>query len=199
MNGATEFPLCWPSTIARSKSRHKSQFRTSLAQALKNVKDSLRLFASDSGKPVSGIVISSNVTLGNAKPADPGVSIWFVWDGLSVCIPVDRYESVEANLQAIHYILEARRTEIRHGTLALVRATFTGFLALPSPQPRSCWDVLGLDGDDRTLRVVDVEQAFKKLAKTSHPDAGGNADKMAELNAARADAVSQLMVGGAAL
>ena len=31
---------------------------------------------------------------------------------------------------AIHHIIEARRVELRHGTLALVRATFAGFLAL---------------------------------------------------------------------
>lgn len=48
------------------------------------------------------------------------------------------------------------------------------------------------------VRVVYVEQAFKTLAKSSHPDAGGNADKMAELNAARAEAVSQLTAGGPA-
>ena len=50
-----------------------------------------------------------------------------------MCIPVDRYNSVEANLQAIHHIIEARRVELRHGTLALVRASFTGFKALPAP------------------------------------------------------------------
>jgi hypothetical protein len=59
------------------------------------------------------------------SPADPGVAVWFTWDGMQVCIAVDRYQKVASNLQAIHHIIEARRVELRHGTLALVRASFT--------------------------------------------------------------------------
>ncbi|HSV45118.1 MAG TPA: hypothetical protein VLJ58_04925, partial [Ramlibacter sp.] len=141
---ASAYPLSWPQGFPRAKTREKGQFKTSLAGALKNVEHSLSLFASDSRKPLTGIVISSNVTLGVQRPADPGVAIWFTWDGLQVCIPVDRYESVEANLQAIHHIVEARRVELRHGTLALVRASFTGFKALPAPAGKHWSDVLGL-------------------------------------------------------
>jgi hypothetical protein len=66
--------------------------------------------------------LDPHASLGASRPSDPGVAVWFTWDGLGVCIAVDRYQTVEANLQAIHHIIEARRTELRHGTLALVRA-----------------------------------------------------------------------------
>src|SRR5690606_9175442 len=135
------FPLQWPAGFPRAKSREKGAFKTTLAGALNNVQDSLRKFASDSGKKLESLVISSNVTLGVQNPADSGVAIWFTWDGMTVCIPVDRYLRVEANLQAIHHIIEARRTELRHGTLALVRATFSGFLALPTPKGSAWWEV----------------------------------------------------------
>lgn len=180
----TPYPLAWPDTIPRSKTRESGRFNTTLHKAMENVSDSLRRFGADSGKAVTNLVISSNVTLGASRPADPGVSIWFSWDGLQVCIPVDRYTTVEANLQAIHHIIEARRTELRHGTLALVRATFTGFKALPSGH-RHWRDVLGLrEGAD----LAAVDAAYRRLARERHPDQGGSDAMMAELNRARDEA-----------
>jgi len=177
-------PLQWPDTFPRAAVREKGQFRTSLAGALKNVQQSLTAFSRDSGKRIEQLVISSNVTLGAEKPADPGVAIWFVWDGLPVCIPVDRYADVEANLQAIHHVIEARRTELRHGTLALVRAAMTGFTALPAP--RSCWDILGLAPG---ARVDAIQAAWKQKARAAHPDRGGSTAAMAEINRARDEAL----------
>jgi hypothetical protein len=188
----TPYPLAWPDSIPRWKgARQPGQFKTTLHGAMTNVSDSLRKFGTDSGKAVSGVVISSNVTLGANNPSDPGVAIWFTWDGLSVCIPVDRYSKVEANLQAIHHIIEARRTELRHGTLALVRATFTGFAALPSPGSKKAWnEVLGFSNKSATAEEIDA--AYRRLARDRHPDRGGSNEAMAELNAARADALKEV-------
>ncbi|GAA5124563.1 hypothetical protein JIN84_12845 [Luteolibacter yonseiensis] len=133
------FPLCWPDRFPRAKARVSSSFKTQLAGAIKNVQCSLKLFGSDSGKAVGDVVISSNCSLGVDNPSDPGVAVWFTWEGKQVCIAVDRYAKLEANLQAIHHIIEARRTELRHGGLEIIRATFTGFLALPAPAPKPWW------------------------------------------------------------
>ena len=177
------FPLTWPQAFPRCKVRERGAFKTTLAGALSNVEGSLRRFAGDSGKKLDGIVMSSNVTLGVQRPEDPGVAVWFTWDGLGVCIAVDRYLTVEANLQAIHHIIEARRVELRHGTLALVRATFQGFLALPAPKGSHWTEVLSLPKD---ARRDDVKAAFRRLAMVHHPDKpGGSHEKMAELNAAQ--------------
>lgn len=180
-----EYPLQWPDHIERSKTRESGKFRSSLSSALDNVRKSLARFASDSGKKIDGLVISSNVTLGNHKPKDPGVSVWFTWDGLQVSIPIDRYTSVEANLQAIHHVIEARRTELRHGTLALVRATFRGFQALPAPinaeRPREWWEVLGVD---RSCTRAEAGAAYRARAKKIHEDGGFDADYL-ELNLAK--------------
>lgn len=187
------YPLQWPENMPRySRTRDAGQFRTTLAGAIKNVKESLRLFASDSGKPLQNVIISSNVTLGMEKPADPGVAVWFVWDGLSVCIPVDRYAKVEANLQAIHHIIEARRVELRHGTLALVRATFTGFAALPAPHGQKPWrEAFGFNAGPVTRDQLDA--AYRQASKKAHPDApGGSHDDMAELNRARDAAIKEI-------
>lgn len=185
----TAYPLSWPPGFPRSQRREAGQFKTSLAGALKNVQDSLRLFGRDSNRAVSSIVLSSNVTLGVNRPADPGVAVWFKWDGIEICIPVDRYATPEANLQAIHHILEARRTELRHGTLALVRASFQGFKALPAPGVRHWSDVLGVS----TNAPADVIQAaYRDLARKCHPDHGGSEPAMSELNRARDEALKEV-------
>lgn len=196
MSTATAYPLTWPDTLPRRRPdlRDKGQFKTTLIGAIKNVQESLRLFASDSGRKLENVVISSNYSLGVNKPADPGVAVWFTWDDMQVCIPVDRYQSIEANLQAIHHILEARRVELRHGTLALVRASFTGFLTLPAPTKKRGWrDVLEIHFG--AVRDVDIEASFRRLAKVRHPDAGGSADAMAELNRARDEALKEITNG----
>jgi hypothetical protein len=182
----TAYPLAWPPGFPRAKSRERGAFKTTLAGALKNVEDSLRRFATDSGKKLEHIVLSSNVTLGASRPDDPGVAVWFTWDGLGLCIAVDRYLTVEANLQAVHHIIEARRVELRHGTLALVRATFQGFRALPAPAGARTWrDVL--DFPPQAVVTFDmVRDRYRRLASSMHPDkAGGTHGGMAELNQAR--------------
>lgn len=176
----TAFPLTWPIGFPRTTSRERGAFKTTLAGALRNVSESLKRFAADSKRPLSGVVISSNVTLGADKPTDPGVAIWFVWDGIQACIPVDRYLTVEANLQAIHHVLEARRVEIRHGTLPLVRAVMSGLAALPAPA-RAWAAVFGVSAHAST---DDVRQAYRRAASVAHPDKGGSDARMAEVNAA---------------
>jgi hypothetical protein len=184
----TAYPLSWPPGFPRTKQREKGSFRTSIKGALDNVRTSLTAFGRDSGRPVQGIVISSNVTLGVEAPSDPGVAIWFVWEGEQRCIAVDRYTTPAANLQAIHHIIEARRVELRHGTLHLVKATFEGFKALPAPSGDHWSDVLGLA---RTASPDEIRVAYRDKARAAHPDAGGSADQMARLNRARDEALKE--------
>ena len=185
----TAYPLAWPNHIPRSKSRETGQFRTTLPAALANVETSLKLFGRDSGKRMTGIVLSSNVTLGVQVPADPGVAAWFTWDDIQVCIPVDRYTKPAANLQAIHHVLEARRTELRHGTLALVRATLQGLIALPAPVKAAWWEVLELQP---AATAAQIHTSFRRLARARHPDSTGGSDAaMAELNRARDEALKE--------
>lgn len=173
------YPLQFQDFIARSARR----FKTNLPAALQNVRDSLRVFGADSGRPTSDVVLSSNVSLGHEKPGDPGIAVWFKWDGEQRCIPVDRYATPAASLQAIHLIIEARRVELRHRTLALVRASMRGFQALPAPGTTPWWQVLGVE---ESARLEAIEVAYRALAQKRHPDRpGGSHDLMAALNRAR--------------
>jgi hypothetical protein len=190
------YPLHWPDHIERCSRRETGRFKTAFPTALNNVRKSLQLFGSDSGKKLEILALSSNVTLGVQKPADPGVAIWFRWGGMGtaepLCIPVDRYTTVEANLQAIHHVIEARRVELRHGTLALLRASFRGFLALPAPSAARAWrEVLDLIGESHPARDQ-IERHYLIKARSAHPDAGGSDEEMAALNVARDQALKEI-------
>lgn len=183
------YPLQWPDGMPRTERRQQSQFKTSLEGALKNVRTALVTFGRDTNKPIKAdtIVISSNVSLGVSAPADPGIALYFEWDDGQRCIAVDRYPKPAENLQAIFHILEARRVEARHGGISIVRQTFKGFLALPSPDGVDWRKILGFKPSEMvTPAAVDI--AWRALADAAHPDKGGSHDAMAELNGARAAA-----------
>lgn len=187
------FPLCWPDGLPRTERKAAATFKTGLSGAINNVQDSLRLFGSDTGKSISCVVVTSNVAgLSFQPPSDTGVAVWFEWEGQQRCIAVDRYPKVEHNLQAIHHILEARRVEMRHGGLHIVRQTFKGFVALPAPEGAKPWrEVLGLNG---AVTADQIKAAYREQAKQSHPDTvGGSKDAMAALTRARDEALAALV------
>lgn len=186
------FPLAWPDGLPRTEQKQSASFKTTLTGAIKNVQDSLRMFGSDTRKPVENVSVTSNVAgLSFDTPSDTGVAVWFDWEGQRRCIAVDRYPKVEHNLQAIHHILEARRTEMRHGGLHIVRQTFRGFVALPAPAGAKPWrEVLGLDGPNVTSHCI--KEAYRNKAKSEHPDGGGSKEAMAALTRARDEALAAL-------
>ncbi|MDA4845989.1 J domain-containing protein [Hoeflea poritis] len=195
MTKPAEYPLTWPDNMPRAGRKATSLFKTSLNGTLKNVRDSLRRFSEDSGRKLDNVIISSNYTLGVTNPADPGVAVWFVWDGRQVCIAVDRYPKLQDNVQAIHHILEARRTELRHGGLNIVKATFTGFQALPAPNGAKMrtWRQVMDFSDGEIVDKSRVEARHKALSKKRHPDTPtGSKEAMSELNIARQDALAEL-------
>ena len=155
--------------------------------------DELRRFGNDSGRRVENVVVSSNVTLTESRPRDPGVAAYFRWDGIDCCIAVDRYAKAEENLQAIAKVIDAERTKLRHGGLNIVRASFRGYAHLPPPKgpdgqlKRPWWQELGFQ-DNASL--PEAETRYRELVKTHHPDRGGDA---ARFNAIT-DAIRQARV-----
>lgn len=184
------FPLHWPPGQPRTKSRNTSRFKTSVSGAVNNVQDELRRFGNDTGKRVENVIISSNVSLGNNRPADPGIAVYFRWDNIDACIAVDQYTHPEENLQAIAKVIEAERAKLRHGGLNILRASFRGYANLPPPkgadgQLAPPWrHVLGIP---ETGALLEAEGAYRSLVKTHHPDMGGDAAKFNQIT----DAIRQ--------
>ena len=183
MTSAQAYPLHWPESWPRTTRPASSQFKTTLTGAIGNVQDSLRLFGADSGHKVENVVVSTNVSLMERNPKDAGVAVYFSWDGISTCIAVDRYQKIEENLQAIHHVIEAERTKLRHGGLNLVRAAFRGYAALPPPASKSPHDILGVRPG---ASHEEIDAAFRQKAKEAHPDNGGSTQGMQALTEARA-------------
>jgi hypothetical protein len=179
------YPLHWPHGMPRTRSPGGSKFKTSLSGALSNLTNELRRFGNDTGKPVKDLILSSNVTLTSQRPQDPGIACYFTWDGIDCCIAIDRYASVEDNVQAISLIIEAERTKMRHGGLNIVRAGFRGYAALPPPRDASGqlappWRQVLFGNPDIRVTRAEVEAKYRELVKAKHPDRGGSA---AEFNA----------------
>lgn len=186
---ASDYPLHWPEGFPVMQRRQQSRFNTTLFQALENVKEELRKLAADSGKKLESVVISSNYSLSNTHPENPGVAVWFVWDGEQTCIPVDRYTKVEDNLQAIYHCISADRTKLRHGGLNLVKAAYRGYMALSHDSLKNWRDVLG---SHQSATLADVKAIYQKRRKEYHPDHGGDPEMFHAVQSAWQQAQKEL-------
>lgn len=203
----TGYPLAWPPGWKRTTrdDRKSAQFnkggkQLSIADGCKRVLLELQRLGADD----NDVVISTNVELrldglprsDRGGPGDVGVCVyWRTGKTPMTCMAVDRYDTVADNLAAVAATLEYMRGIERHGGAAVLERAFTGFTALPAPIVASMkrdWQVvLGLQ-DLLLPKEDDVRRAYQRLASLYHPDRGGDAAKMAELNAARDEALKEL-------
>ncbi len=211
MDGVTAYPLTWPAHRPRTPaSRRKAgAFRTQRQSVGYRSSEPIRL--TDARERLADImdrigarypVLSTNLELrldgqpraGQREPADPGVAVYFRHRGKPIVLSCDRYESVAANIAAIVAHLDAVRTIERHG-VGTLEQMFEGFAALPPPAAPQPWRaVLGLSGEAVTAAIVRLR--YRELARRHHPDvAGGNHDRMAEINEALDQALQELGEG----
>lgn len=142
------------------------------------------------------VVISSNVPLRRdglplasaTEPQDPGVAVYFerrvgeAW--VPFVVACDTYERVKANLRAVGLTVEALRSIARHGATEMLEQAFTGFAALPPATPADgppWWVVLGVP---QHAPADEVREAYRRLALEHHPDHGGDAERMVQINRA---------------
>lgn len=210
----SRFPLQWPAGWKRTPVHDRDHGRFNRKETRRHDRGdgtswtstgSRQLSVSDATSRVLGelqkmgiadhdIVISTNVVLrldglprsGQSDPADSGAAVYWI-DAAQPqvpprCMAIDRYHRVADNLAALAATLEAMRAIDRHGGAEILDRAFAGFLALPAPLD---WrKVLGFPpGVEVTLAAA--EEQYRRLAGKLHPDKGGFADDMADLNAAR--------------
>lgn len=207
MTDVQRFPLQWPVGWKRTPagSRMPARFGVrrasmpggyaskqwlSVADALARLQSELRMLGA------AGEVLSTNVVLrldglprsGQPAPADPGAAVYFTLKGKPRCLACDRWTRVADNIAAIAAHVEAIRAVDRYGVGTMDQA-FAGYAQLQAG-PDDWRSVLGLGHDSVTMG--DVDEAFKRLARTAHPDAGGTDADMARLNQAREIARAEL-------
>lgn len=207
------YPLQWPQGRPRTAQRKRATFNKkvptgrgydstkelSVADGIGRMQNELdRLGARQ-------YVLSTNVELrldglprsGQKEPSDPGVALYFQLDGKPHCLPCDTFDRVADNIAAIAKHIEATRAIERYGVASLSEM-FAGFTALPAPNAKRSWRaVLGLTETSypaapRIVTAEMINEAYKRLAKTRHPDNGGSDEAMSELNVARADALREV-------
>lgn len=203
-DGATlgAYPLQWPAGKPRTESPQPSRFgtntwdksrRVTLGRAIRELHEELdRLGAVNE-------VVSTNLKLRNdglprasqRAPDDPGVAVYFqIYDADrraydDVCLTCDRWNKIACNIWSITKSIEALRGLERWGGGDMVRAAFTGFIALPEPAAKPWWAVLGFHSEADAL-AGDFETAARKLMQQHHPDTGdGDAWQFDQVRKAR--------------
>lgn len=191
------FPLHWPEGYPRTPAnrREPGRFQVTPHWATTCLMEQLRLLGA------RYTVLSTDIPrrrdglpyAGKENPEDPGVAVYFEYDGEQYVFACDRYDRTHKNMRAVGLTVAALRTIERHGGLEMMRRSFRGFQALPAPDGPPpdvpAWAVtLGFGSGDLPLK--EYEERYRALARKHHPDFGesGDADKMAEINAAIAEA-----------
>lgn len=189
------YPLHWPPGWKRADILKSGKFRKggtgnnqlSVSDACGRVFDELEKI----GINDESIVISTNVEprldnrprSGRKEPVDVGVAVyWADANNNSRCIAVDIYDRVADNLAAIAATLDALRAIERHGGAEILNRAFVGFIALPPPDHTHVmewWEILNID---KRCSLENIKKAYRKFAMSHHPDRGGNADDLADLN-----------------
>lgn len=189
---AEAFPLHWPQGWPRAIRRQGSQFQSSLGSSRDHLMNELRLMGA------KYIVLSSNMELrrdglpyaNQKQPADPGVAIYFQWRGKQMTFACDRWTKVEDNVRAIGKTVEALRGIERWGASDMMERAFSAFEALPPPSGTvvlSCWDILGIEPG---ATHADIVAAYRRQARSAHPDQGGTREEWDRLQAAYEQAIA---------
>ncbi len=193
----TAYPLCWPVDQPRAPRRTRANFgrkkgdsyglrRISIAEARDEVLREVRLMEGQR------VTISSNLELrrdglpysGQRQPNDPGIAVYFFRRGRPYALACDAWDTVEANLYAIALHIDALRGQERWG-VGTLEQRMRGY-ELPSSARVEGWhEVLGVS---REASLEMIQAAYRDLTRQHHPDRGGDAQRMAAINAAWAQA-----------
>lgn len=167
------FPLTWPAGRPRLPwgRRERARFDTTFARARDNVAHEVELLA---GKYSNAkLIISTNIPLRKdglplasyKTPTDMGVAVYFRYNGQDVSFACDRWDRIEHNMQAIAKTVEALRGIDRWGTGDMMKAAFTGFLALPAPTEKKHWrEVFGTTPHDSTDAIINRYRTLRSEA-----------------------------------
>lgn len=222
----TPFPLSWPETWARTPGyrRKRSRFSNSNFGRIRDeLLAELKRLGAQRIVLSTGIPLRNDGLpyANRSEGDDPGAAVYFTWRGKPFVIACDSYMRTWENVRAVSKTIEAMRAIERHGATQLLERAVSGFSALPpgegaaadEPPPKPWWEVLGIpkmDGvefgelsDDprhpmRMPMLKMAEAMFKVKVQEHHPDRGGSASMMRDLNRAIREARTVLEKPGRA-
>ena len=192
---AEAFPLEWPEGWPRT-THYNRKWSLPGGRGVSNWNNTVgRLMREVKRMGANHVVLSTDMplrqdglpyarTAGGERIQDPGCAVYFQWEGRSLVMAQDTYELLFDNIRSLAIAVEHFRGLHRHGGGVMMDRVFSGFEALPSPESVSsnAWHrVLGVEPD---ATIDEVRLAYRRAAKTAHPDHGGDPEDMARLNEA---------------
>lgn len=213
------YPLKWPDEVPRTpeSERQRSRFRKSRAVEYTKFDGTKTSYQQKGNLTISeGIrrildevrrsgglypVISSNLQLrrdglpysSRKEPDDPGVALYFVLDGETICIPNDRYDRIADCMAAIAGHLDAMRSMLRWGC-GTSRQAFSGYRA-QLPPPGLDWQSTYATMSGAIPKSVErAKELHREVFAQRHPDKPGGMShaQAARMNEARAAAIAAL-------
>lgn len=209
---AQAYPLAWPAGVPRTKpqARQRARFSSSRTEYVthgdgsrherrlmneKGHRDALNALTAELDMlGARSIVVSTNSELkangepyANQKLEDVGIAVYFHLKGKPYCLPCDKWDRMPDNLYAVAKHINAMRGQTRWG-VASVEQAFAGFKLLPESiaARRSCFEVLGVQPG---ATADEIKAAHREAVRMLHPDQGGDGAIVAEVNAARDEAL----------
>ncbi len=197
----THAPLDWPIDKPRTPytKRKRSAFGSShyvtMSIALSRLHEQIRI----TQKPKLQYAVTCNAPIGRRgqfvaiknQPLDVGVAVYFELFGKDREFTCDKWNRIEDNIVAIAKHINSLRGQDRWGVASQEQA-FMGHMRLPAPI--ACgqhWTVtLGLPP---SASVEDIKRKARQLIMQNHPDRGGDAEKAAAINAAKAQALKEYL------
>lgn len=206
----TAYPLAWPAGWPRAKpigAKGMGPFSCTPAKAINDLYGELHRLGA------SHVVVSSNCKVNlrgipyaedlSARLPDPGVAVYFQFRARPMTMAQDVYQVPWANIRSLGLAIAALRAIERHGGGYMMQRSFDGFAQLPPPEGshgavlRPWREVLEM-GDPAYAsipadgQIAIAETRYRDRARKAHPDSGGSADTMAELNIAIQQARGEL-------
>lgn len=189
-------PLSWPAGWPRTHNPSKSQFSTGMDKATHGLLDEIRrlggrlpVISSNAQYRLDGLPYARQANIG-----DTGVAVYFQRKNKPMVFACDRYWTIAENIHAIAKTIEALRSIERWGASDMMERAFTGFTSLPAPIVSSMkrpWREV-LEYGSGSVLEEQIKFNYRALARVYHPDFGGDATKMSELNVARDEALKEL-------
>ena len=102
---------------------------------------------------------------------------WIARDGKEMSLSMDKQNRARDNFRVLFLVVQALRLNEARGMADVMREAY---LQISAPvRQRDPYEVLGVRPDSP---IEVIEGAYKALARSAHPDAGGSEARMKELN-----------------